>query len=387
MVRQKVKISKKSGALVLGFLLAGVLLGLWACDVTGEGGEGPEPTLELSGSWSGYDSMTDDDFVFNFSGSNFTSDYDVSGEVSGTVEDFSNSENYLIVHITAHFMPEAVGKYSKMSWTVEPGCACIIQSYELGDTLEEARSNSTVIWGPLGVWPDTQPSCSCELAGLWEGYDSGTGAEFVMPLSDSRFFNFYRGEKPVYAEVVEFDNSNNTVIVNILEHFMPEFVSKYIKVEWIVEPTCGCIIVAYEAQYTLEAARSNLTETWGPLGIVCEPEGGCSCELAGIWDGTDTDMSEDFVMGATDSVFFNFYENQEPIYGSIDSYDNTANYMIVCFEMHFAPDFVGKYLKSEWLSDPGTTASIQSYTQQDTPAAAAADNTVIWGPTTVTARY
>ena len=256
MVRQKVKILRKCGALALGFLLAGCLISFWACDVTGEKGE---PSLELSGSWSGYDSMTVDDFVLQISGLSFSSAYALSGDVAGTVEEFNNSENYLIVHITEHFIPEAVGKYSKMSWTVEPGCACIIQSYENGDTLEEARSSGTVIWGPVGVVPDSQPSCSCELAGLWEGFDSGTGAEFVMPLSDYRFFNFYRGEGPVYAEVVEFDNSSNTVIVHIVEHFMPEFINKYMKVEWIVEPTCGCIIVAYEAQDTLEAARSNLT--------------------------------------------------------------------------------------------------------------------------------
>jgi hypothetical protein len=105
-------------------------------------------------------------------------------------------------------------------------------------------------------------------------------------------------------------------------------------------------------------------------------------DVKGMWTGTD--FNGDFTFTISNTEFGGSYNTGETVHGDIVKYDNTANFLIALIDEHFVPEFIGKYVKNEWLSDPGSTFDMQNYKNSDTASGAEAETTVVWGPYTLT---
>jgi len=106
-------------------------------------------------------------------------------------------------------------------------------------------------------------------------------------------------------------------------------------------------------------------------------------EIAGSWAGTD-DYGGPFVITQSNTSFTNEYETGT-VKGTVESFDNDANFMVVKItENPLQPGSEGKYIKSEWLTEPTTTTSIQSYSGADSSELAKAETTLQWGPYVIT---
>ena len=109
-------------------------------------------------------------------------------------------------------------------------------------------------------------------------------------------------------------------------------------------------------------------------------------EMAGKWAGDDSDAGfvGPFVIIMDNTSFSNAYEDAGTVTGVVESFDNDGNYAIVKITDHWVTDFIGKYIKFAWLTEPTSTTSIQSYLDADTIEAAKAETTVLWGPVVLT---
>jgi hypothetical protein len=105
-------------------------------------------------------------------------------------------------------------------------------------------------------------------------------------------------------------------------------------------------------------------------------------EIMGNWTGSD--FVGDFTFTITNDDFSVSYNTGDTVHGDIVKYDNEVNFLIAYVDDHFVPEFIGKYLKIGWLSEPSSTLEMQSYDANDTSSAAEAETHVNWGPYTVT---
>jgi hypothetical protein len=117
----------------------------------GDGSENDNPpvTIEVAGSWSGTDDVSD--FVYTLQNNSFSSVYTSNDSISGNVVTFDNETNTAILFFTQHYIASIVGQYGRIEWTDQLNEMITVQAFETYDFISEAQAATTVVWGPYDL--------------------------------------------------------------------------------------------------------------------------------------------------------------------------------------------------------------------------------------------
>jgi len=104
-----------------------------------------------------------------------------------------------------------------------------------------------------------------ELQGTWTGTDTNTGqtpvAFTITITSTSMVWNY--GGTPMRSDILEYDNSANTVVFRWSSH--PAYIGKYQKFVWLSEPAATVTAQAYSVEDTQAAAENSTDAEYVPV--------------------------------------------------------------------------------------------------------------------------
>jgi hypothetical protein len=72
--------------------------------------------------------------------------------MTGTIVEYDNDSDNMVVKITAHSQSSLVGKYQKGSWQLVDSTHMRSTGYTMEDTQQLARDSNTVTWGPTPLF-------------------------------------------------------------------------------------------------------------------------------------------------------------------------------------------------------------------------------------------
>jgi uncharacterized protein YjdB len=289
----------------------------------------------------------------------------VSLNKSSTTIDFSSSEQ-----LTATISPAGATNIGVTWISSAPGIATVstsglVSAVSAGNCTITVTSNDGSHTATCAVTVNPQPSI--EISGNWYGVDANSAV--YNTVSNTTLTHTRVASSPLTATIVEYDNTSKYFIAIVISN--PDdtsLIGKYFKTTWTSITANKTNIIVYNFVTTQAAA---LAETIIQLSsaefTVAPPQ--INLEITGTWNMPD-------VVYTITNTAFDWTANTNSGTGTIVSFNNYTNTLIVLSTSCTIPGYVGKYSKIQWTpADPGTNtgATIQMFEYDIADTAALAE--------------